>query len=408
MAYIENVRTGTNDLAIDAWGKSKTTLDYSLYSTVFTRDIPYEWREFTNDVEQSSFGNMSIVNGKLVLTSTVNNQRDKASTIKHNRYRPNRGHLLSTACFIPTANGSGSHKIGMFNAESGVWIELDNGQWYACTRTKVDGVVTDNKNPFTMPASFNGVSFDATKGNLYDIRFQWRGVGNYEFFVNQTLVYTINNLGTLDELSIFNPALPVSFECVATSTDNATIEAGCVDVTTEGGNDINKKYGSLAINNADNSTEVEVSNPNIPIIALRSKSLISGTSGNILNTRDTSILMVKGYGNQKGVVRVWKTRENASTAIELNDQDWTDYGDGHLEYIIRQEGVTAMAFDTGQAELITQARFNIDETIKIDDFSDIRTSLDLYPGELIVVTINRENLTGVIDCGAVLSFAEKV
>ena len=52
---------------------------------------------------------------------------------------------------------------------------------------------------------------DLTKGNTYDIQFQWRGVGNYNFFINQVLVKTVEYLGNETELSMFNPSNPVAF-----------------------------------------------------------------------------------------------------------------------------------------------------------------------------------------------------
>ena len=146
-----------------------------------------------------------------------------------------------------------------------MFFELDSVGLYAVVRTTISAVTSDDR------YLIDTTGIDLSKGNLYDIQMQWRGVGNYKFYIGLDLVKEIEYAGTRDDLTIFNPANPLSFECKNITSD-VTMFAGCVDVSSEGGSNNGKSYGSVGISTEQG--EAAFTGFNQPILAMRSKATV--------------------------------------------------------------------------------------------------------------------------------------
>ncbi len=379
----------------DAWGRNKSVIDKSILHGMFTYNVPVGmWKELLNDVEQPSFSAAASVNGELVLTSTgVSGEAVRLSTFRNPRYEPNRGHMYSSSIFLDSKEALGTRRFGYFTPVCGAFFELRDGNLYAVVRTTVDGVTEDDRYLIT-------ADVDIEKGNVYDIQMMWRGVGNYTFYINLKPVFRIEYLGMLDELSTFNPANPISFECI-NGGDVVSLRCGCVDITTEGGNETGNTYGSVCISN--NSGQTSVSGYNQPVLAIRSKLLVDDK----LNTRDTLALLASAYSDNNSIFRVWATRD--FTAITDNDQVWEDFGDGHLEYTSYNipPVTTPMEFDTTKAFLIFSCRVAQDETYSTSALFEGRADIYLTPGDMFVFTMHRENGNAAI-VGTTFEFAEQI
>ena len=268
------------------------------------------------------------------------------------------------------------------------------GNLYAVVRTTKGGVTTEDKQ------LIDTTGIDLDKGNVYDIQFQWRGVGNYKFYINLQLVYEFKYLGTLTDLSMSNPALPAFYEC-ANIGQEVTMKVGCVDISSEGGDDNGKEYGSISVNN--DSGQVAISGLNQPVLAIRSKLTVDTK----INTRDTLALLASAYADQRSFFRVWATRD--FTAITDNDQSWSDVGDGHLEYMAYDVPAVAneMEFDTAKAELIFGCRVDQDQTYSTSALFEGRTEIWLTAGDMFVFTMHRET-GGATLVGATFEFAEEI
>ena len=391
------VVTGLNDLALDAWGKSKVSIDNSIFHGMFSFNVPVLlWYERINDVVQSTITNCTSVNGALNVTAGATlNDKTNLRSYRNPRYEPNRGYLYSTAGVMDNPSALMNRRFGAATDENGVFFSLESGTLYGVVRTTRDSVTTEDKNEITLPA---GV--DLSKGNLFDIRFQWRGVGNYKFYINQEEVYNTEYLGVLDELSMANPALPAFFEAENLG-DNDAMRFGCVDITAEGGKNNGKTYGSIGVDNQ--SGQVAISGFNVPVIAVRSKATVGG----LINTRDTLALLATGYSDQRSLLRIWSTRDD--TAITVNDQSWQDFGDGHLEYIVYDtpDVATPMSFDTSKATLIFGARADQDQSYATSALFEGRTEIYQTPGDTFIFTMHRET-GGACNVGVTYEFAEQI
>lgn len=382
---------------VDAWGRDKAVLDKSLLHGMFTFSVPVtKWKENLNGVEVSPpFVNASSVNGKLHLTSGLTlDDKICLDSFQNPRYEPNRGHLYSSSIILPDKDRLGNRRFGFFTEDSGAFFSLESGVLYGVIRSTVDGVALEDKHIIDIG------SIDLEKGNVFDIQMQWRGVGNYIFYINLKPMRIVDYLGTRTELSMFNPANPIAFEC-ENKGDEVVIECGCVDVTTEGGTSSSKTYGSISVDNEEG--QVDISGFNVPIIAVRSKHMI----GTLRNTRDTLMLLASAYADNKSIFRVWATRDD--TAITSNQQVWSDYEDGHLEYLAYDTPnvTTPMSFDTTKASSIFSCRVGMDTTYATSALFEGRTDIHLHPGDIFILTMHRET-GGACKAGVTLEFAEEI
>lgn len=380
----------------DAWFRNKVVRDDSIFHGMFTYNVPIDtWYEMIDDVEQTSFVSAVSTDGKLVLSSGALNEKRQLRSFRNPRYEPNRGHIYSTSIFLPNKTAAAERTFGMFTKEAGVGFRLRSGNLYAVRRTTVGGVTTDSETLITVPA---GV--DLEKGNVYDIQLQWRGVGSYFFYINLVAVAKLELLGTLSELSIFNPAIPCAFESINQGAA-ADLISGCVDVSSEGGKSNGKTYGSIGT--STNTGSIAVTGFNQPVLVVRNKKLV----GSLLNTRDMVALLATAYGDQRCVFRVWATRDE--TAITLNDQSWQDFRDGHIEYLeYNNPGVaTPMTFDTTKAALIFGSRVDQDQSYSTSALFEGRTDIHQTPGDIFIFTMHRE--TGAAaNVGCNYEFAEAI
>ena len=402
-------KQAVGDLFLDAWGVPKVSMPKSLFHGMFTFDVPTEfWFEQLNGVELTAFDKATSVNGELSMSSnTVLNDKVTLRTFRSPRYQPNRGHLYSSSLFFDNPANAGERTCGIFTAESGVGIRLrgDGATWsmYMLVRTTINSVTTDTEH---LVSDFPD-GFDPSKGNIYDLQLQWRGVGNFKMYIGDEstgaskLVLTVSNLNVVTNLTVFNPALPISYECINQGAD-VTIRSGCVDVTSESGADDKGFYGSIGIDN--NEGQVSVSGFNTPVLVVRNK--ILGGAGQI-NTRDMIALLSTAYSDQRSVMRVWATRDE--TAITLNDQTWVSFRDGLIESLQYDNPnvATPITFDTAKAQLIFTARVDMDQSYATSALFEGRTDIFQTPGDIFIFTIHRE--TGqACNVGVTYEFAEEV
>ena len=303
---VATVAMGAGDLAVDVWGTPKTSVAHSIFHGLFTFDVPPTmWFIEENDIEvlNADSTGATSVNGALVvntsgLTSVTVNSR------RHPRYQPNRGHLWSSALILPGKLLDGVRDFGLFDGHNGVFFRLkSDGNLYAVLRS---GGVETHEELITIPDTFIG--FDVEKGNIYDIRFQWRGVGNYFFYIGNPatgaseLVHQISNLGTLTALSMENPSLMLAFKATKT-TEDVTMLVGCADVTSENGNSDREQYGEA-------STEVAGISAGDGVLAVLNPLLAPNGE---MNTRDLRLARITIGADKKAVFKVYQTRD--ATAI---------------------------------------------------------------------------------------------
>lgn len=299
------IKTGSGDLTTDAWGTQKVVFDKSLFHGLFTFDVPASmWIIYEDDVEiaNASSTRATSIKGRLNVTSGgAGANATRVESRRHPRYQPDRGLKYAASLGFKGANLDGVLKAGLIvNGENGAYFKtIGDGELYACVLN--DGVETHAEKiifPFDI---------DITKGNIYDIRLQWRGVGDIEFFAGNPAtglleqVHKIKFLNMLDEeLSIRNPAFSIGFHAENVSQE-VSLWSGCSDITSEGGNIDREQYGE---HTADRTVTSGTTSGGI--IAFRNPTLAPNGKS---NTRDISLARITVTADKKSTFKVYRTRD---------------------------------------------------------------------------------------------------
>lgn len=396
-------------LGSDAWGRLKAVKDVSLIHGTFNGAIPKRvWKETVDGVETpqtAAYINATSVDGALVLKAgAVLNTITVLDTYRSPRYEPNRGHLYSNSLWLPDPTALGERDFGIFTGENGAFFRQKTDGLYACREytTGLSVTVVEQK----IDESLLPKWYDPSMGNVYDIQMQLRGVGDYLYYISSEelkisiLVHRMDMINKLPRMSVSNFALPLAFRCKNLGA-NVEIHSGCADVSSEGGGNTNSTYGSLSVETATGG--IDITGFNAPMLVVRNKKIVNG----LRNVRDVQALSISGYSNAKSFLRVWITRDE--TAITLNDQVWTDFGDGFLEYIwyAQPPVATPMTFDTSKAKVSFGGRVPVDGTLispaVFDSIADIYQS----PGDIFIFTMHRETGSSS-NSGVTYEFGEEI
>ena len=377
---------GAGDLTIDAWGNPKVTQPFSLFHSLWTFDVSdKQWIIEEDGVEVSASVSTRVISegGKLKVSSGATaGDVTEIHSKRHPRYQPNRGHLYSTAVILPDPTNDGVRDFGVFTPENGVFFRLkSDGKLYAVLKSDSVDVLEEE---ITIP-----FDFDVSKGNIYDIQYQWRGVGNYKFYIGNPSegvsqwVHTFNLLGTLTDISIQNPALPATYKSTNT-TEEVIIYSGCVDITSEGGAD-EKQYYTSAVN-----TSVTVSS-NTPILAIRQPATINGNT----NTRDALLARITINASKKANISLWITRD----ATAVTGGSWSAIQGSYVE-----QNKTATSVTTAKMSLVTQ--FNVEALVSKEVTNPNKDIIQfwLVHGDYIVLT--GSGASSSVD--AVIEFGEEL
>lgn len=281
------------ELTVDAWGIPKVSLPHSLFHGMWTFDVPSaQWFMFHGTTQVYTSTNIVSTNSAGVLTANATQTSVTMQSRMCPRYQPNRGHLYSTALWCPYKTADGVREWGLSTTENGVFFRLKaDGMLYAVLRS---GSV-ETKEELIDTSAVAG--FDVQKGNVYDIQYQWRGVGNYKFYINLVLVHTFANIGALIALSMQNPALPATYKAIRTTADVA-MHIGCVDISSENGSDNKLQPRTAYANISRNGT-------NLPVITIHNPLLINGQT----NTRTVFPVHIGVSCDKKAVFKTWRHRD---------------------------------------------------------------------------------------------------
>lgn len=398
---------GNNDLIIDAWGRQKTITDYSLFHGICTFDVPNQvWEEQTvatngDWTPLSVTGtNVSSVGGALECRSGTTLNAGGAVRSKRNpRYQPNRGHLYSTAVICPSPNADGIRRWGVFDGDNGVYFELEgDGASHVLYAVRKSNGTVKTRQAVSLPTGF-----DVSKGHVYDIQYQWRGLGNYKWFADLQEVYADEILGTLTELSVQNPALPASYESITHTTTEIKIQAGCVDITSEGGLSEGRQFATVSTG----TTFYSAANTGSAIIALRLPRTVTYNAATVNNTRDIVLSKLTSWCRDEAATRVWFGRD--TTATNLAALTWTDLNGGNVEYLLGGAGSaldTAFQADKASMQLVLTEWVDIEDKNIIINPSEDAAPFYGTPGDIIVIEI--QSIAGTDDCVATLYLSEEV
>lgn len=235
---------GAVDPSVDPFNRDVFAGIYTLADLINRYQIdPFE---YTTTVDAGAHGAVAHVplQTAIKLSSDGNVLAVARLQTKENyRYQAGKG---LTAVFTGVHSNLGlsgqQRRWGFFDDNDGVYFELDGMTLYACVRTSVSGAPVVAR---VAQAAWNvdrfdgtgqsGTVLDLTKGNIYEVRLQWLGVGVVQFWINGYCAHIVHNPNSLTVPYMRSAQLPLRFEIVQTgataNTGSFTWICGTVLVT---------------------------------------------------------------------------------------------------------------------------------------------------------------------------------
>lgn len=373
----------------DAWGRQKSVQDFSMFSATWTYGIPTRiWEEWFYDgttwSPQIGFTRCDSTNKMLtVYSGTVLNNGTTIASKTHPKYQPNRGHLYSTAIICPNASSMGIRRFGVATPNDGVFFEVvgDGNDWDIFIVRRSYGNI-DTRVSIKNNILEKFPTFSPEHGNVYDIQYQWRGVGNYHFYVNLELIYVDDILGSLTRLSMSDPALQAFFACYCGEQGTQIeLKSGCVDISSEGG--VNPKTAFGNINTGSSLVSLGASNAETAILALK----VPRNINSYYNSRGAFLDKLVSWTRDESLTTMYSIRD--TQAAHINSIPWSPVPDSHLLFA---SGGTGGALDTAFQQNKSNAYRLMSEWADIDTknvvTNDSKNSpMEATPGDIIIVTV---------------------
>lgn len=201
-------------------------------------------------------------------------------TNKFFRYQAGRMQTIRVTGFSPTDIPANVQvRIGYFDENDGLFFKIDEVGIAVVRRTSAGGASVDHEiysEEWSVDrmnsAGPSGNLIAPTFGNIYEIRFQWLGVGFVHYYVNGQLVHELPNPGKFRAAYMRTAQLPVSVEveCVD-ATDPFEYVHICSSVSSDGGEE-----PPVEIFCPFNTADRTVTTTEIPLLAIRPKLLYNG------------------------------------------------------------------------------------------------------------------------------------
>jgi hypothetical protein len=193
---------------VSAFGELSTTEFMPLTGWAFT------YNNNPGIIKESVIGSGTIANnlGHAVLTTgTDSTGTAKIETVRSSRYIPGVGGTVKFTAVFDTPQPNSKQVIGLINGTDG-WAFGYDGTTFGILRKQ-------NSVEFWIPQTEWSEDvkpdFDPTKGNVFQIKYQWLGYGMQYFYMedeegNLSLVHKIKYTNLYEFTSIVNPNLPLS------------------------------------------------------------------------------------------------------------------------------------------------------------------------------------------------------
>lgn len=400
----------------DAYGRPKTITDHSIFREECTYRVSQRVWEMVKSDFSGGLPPSSVIsaidddyitseNGMLVVKSGT--EEDIGYNCRSKRFirsQPNRGQLFSVSATFPNPTAIATRTIGLTSAENGLSFRLtgDNTDWQLDLIRRNGGV---NVNTINLN-SYLPDGFDPSKGHLYDIQFQWRGVGNIFVFIDTKLIYTLEILGTLDYLSMQDNAMPVVVSAIC-NVEGTAVETrvGCVDISTEGGMKEDTLFGNINTGTGFVSVD-DVGDNGSAVLAIRAPRHIDYNGDEIFNTRGAILDKIVSWCRDEAVTSVWVGRDYDCSNLE--GLTWDSINDSYLQSLV---GGRTSALDGAFVSDKSSMMNILSEWTDLEQKNTITnpstsSRFVLSPGDIVVIHVS--SFGGNDDCFANLYYSEQI
>lgn len=340
------------------------------------------------------------MSGFKLSVGATNGDYAKARTSQWYRYQTGRGQqIILTVIHSDTGQANQVRNWGYYDDNDGLMYRLNGTTLSVVRRTSTGesgGALGTPYEEVVPQANWNvdplnglgpsGHLLDVTKGSIYEIRFQWLGVGVVSFYVNTHLVHRMVHPNLLPYPYMRTATLPLTWEIINNGASTAShFFAICGHVTSESGETPPEEIWSAVAAPKNTAGAVEV-----PLLSLRLKSTFN-TVDNRINVIPRLLSMSEtGARNAYVYLRLNPTLTNPSwTSVDTNSGSEYD--------------VSATATTGGQllARYSLPASSTRDLEIGIFDLVGRTIRRDAFSGVSDIFSVNIQRATvvdAIVDC----------
>lgn len=317
----------------------------------------------------------------------------QVSTKRFVKYRPGQGvHIRGTALFT-TGVANSQQLFGCGDSVDGFFFGFDGASYGILHRnvgvdtwipqTSWNGDKMDGSGP-------SGQTIDPTKGNVYQVSFQWLGFGQVTFAIEDSVsgqfvtVHTLNYANTAIIPSLGNPSFPIIWEAEnSTNTSNITVKGASCCAEVEG------KIEYLGPTNAVGNTKTGVTTALTNVLTLRNKTTYQAV------TNRTPIKVLK-----------YTVSVDGTKPAEFQMVKNTTLG-GSPSYADVSTNTSVIEYDTAGTTLTGGTVIDFGSLAAAGSLSESGTSttdIELLPGETLTLAVNAT--TGTTDATVTIRWVE--
>jgi hypothetical protein len=312
------------------------------------------------------------------------------------KYDPGMGGLTRFTTIYTSGQTGTKQLMGIGDRQDGFFFGY-SGQNFGIMRLR------GGQENWTYQSNWNGdtflgtgeseVNLDHTKGNVYQIKYQWLGFGRVSFYVedpNDGRLRTVHDIKYANQNtipSVFNPTLPISMYVENSGNSNFTgtvLKSSSMAAFSEGVKNLN-----LGVRNSETNTAT--------ISTVSKNNIISIKNDTVFGGIDSRIIVNMQYFT-------YASNGNKSVNIYLIKN-----GNPGTNYSYLNSGVSPILFNTGQVpvtggdQLITTVLATVDGR----ENNLAPYSINLYPGESLSVASALVSVGGSSEVSSSLGWNER-
>lgn len=283
------------------FGQVRTASPYTLADLVHL----YEANPADYGTSTATGGTVAHVAAQSAIRLTVTASSGSTARIRTHsffRYQAGKAQVIKMTCYhADTGQANQVRRWGYFDDNDGLFFALSGTTLQIVRRTSTSGSPVDN---VVAQSAWNvdkldgtgdsGVTLDITKGNIYEIHFQWLGVGTVNMYVNGILVHEMLHANTLAAPYMRTAQLPVALDVVNTgASTGSSLTYICASVSSEGGQD-----PPNILFTAYNATDVSVTTTERPVLSIRPKMTYNSVTNRMILR--PSLLSISTEGARMG------------------------------------------------------------------------------------------------------------
>ena len=346
----------------DAFGRARVSQPLTLFDSSHRYQDNGLWATATGVGSDATFNaNQGLVELNVPTTSGAYVTRETQQVFS---YQPGKSLLIMSTFVMSPAKDGLRQRVGYFNTENGLYVQLSGSTLSFVERSSVSGSVAETS---VAQASWNvdrmdgkgpsGMTLDITKAQIFWMDIEWLGLGTVRmgFVIDGKLIHchSFQHANFITSTYITTATLPLRYEIqnLSATASSSTLKQICSTVLSEGGYELRGKQRAIGTP-VSTPRDLTATGVQYPIASIRLKTSPDRLDAVVIPTA-ASIL---GLGNN--AYFEWRLQQGGT----ISGGTWTSAAsDSAVEYNLSGETISGgVTLAKGYVSSTTQSTNPID------------------------------------------------